>query len=122
MLGIRRCGQIGAAGTLLVDLNWVASEFKTAPLLAGSDHRLAKCGLLVSVPCTDAGGTEIPGRDRYFCGDDLIMCDIFYFWWFWGVIWVDLPLPFVRVCQPPPAPLSLAPRAVVYFVPTSCPF
>lgn len=59
--------------TLLVDVAWAQSEFKTDPLLAGPDDRLSKCGLLVSVPCMGDNGEPLEGRDRYMCGDDLII-------------------------------------------------
>jgi hypothetical protein len=62
-------------GTLLVDVEWAAREFKTDPLLSGPDSRLSKCGLLVSVPCmgTENDDHVLAGRDRYTCGDDLII-------------------------------------------------
>lgn len=59
--------------TLLVDVEWAQTEFKTSPLLAGPDDRLSKCGLLVSVPCMGDNGEPLDGRDRYMCGDDLII-------------------------------------------------
>lgn len=62
-------------GTLLVDVAWAAQEFKTDPLLSGPDKRLSKCGLLVSVPCMgdENDNVVLAGRDRYMCGDDLII-------------------------------------------------
>jgi len=62
-------------GTLLVDVEWAKREFKTDPLLSGPDSRLSKCGLLVSVPCMGSENDEIilSGRDRYTCGDDLVI-------------------------------------------------
>lgn len=63
----------GELQIVLVSLQWAKDEFGADPLLVGRDNRLAKCGLLVSVPCAGDTVEALEGRDRYMCGDDLFL-------------------------------------------------
>eukprot|EP00051_Salpingoeca_urceolata_P026952 m.479431 g.479431 ORF g.479431 m.479431 type:complete len:330 (+) comp21445_c0_seq1:279-1268(+) len=62
-------GADGKPKTVLVCKDWAESEFVLDPLF----EPFNRCGLMVSATCQDATETDIPGRDRYLCGDDLII-------------------------------------------------
>jgi hypothetical protein len=59
--------------TILVDKKWAEDGFGIDPLLDGPQSRFQQCGLKKSSPCLDINEDPIPDRDRYTCGDDLVI-------------------------------------------------
>jgi hypothetical protein len=57
---------------ILVCQDWAADGFGVNPVLDGPGNRYNECGLLKSSPCLGVNGEQIPDRDRYTCGDDLV--------------------------------------------------
>jgi hypothetical protein len=70
------------SNTILLCRDWVTGnfggEFKTDSNKNNWLSIFNQCGVLKSTPCSDVDGNPIPGRDRYFCGDDLIMPSVTY--------------------------------------------
>eukprot|EP00052_Salpingoeca_macrocollata_P006940 m.56758 g.56758 ORF g.56758 m.56758 type:complete len:381 (+) comp15742_c0_seq1:136-1278(+) len=65
---------------ILICSEWAEAEFGplTDPSAAGFLSIFNRCGLMKSSPCLDGAGDIIPNRDRFTCGDDLILPSVTY--------------------------------------------
>lgn len=66
--------------TILICQDWAEKNFGSNKEGSGKEagrflEVFKECGILKSMPCMDINGDLIPERDRYTCGDDLIMPD-----------------------------------------------
>jgi hypothetical protein len=67
------CPSDNRPATMLVCKDWAYEGFVANPILAGPANRFQQCGLKKSSPCLDVNEKAIPDRDRYTCGDDLVI-------------------------------------------------
>ena len=59
---------------------FVTDGLNAISFLGGYKNRFVICGVKKSAPCADVNGDIIDGRDRFTCGDDLLIpSDLFRF-------------------------------------------
>eukprot|EP00055_Hartaetosiga_balthica_P018646 m.135005 g.135005 ORF g.135005 m.135005 type:complete len:269 (+) comp9803_c0_seq1:65-871(+) len=66
--------RVDSTGTehMLICKDWASAAFGVSASLKNLTV-FDECGLLISSSCLDGNGTEIPDRDRYTCGDDIVI-------------------------------------------------